>query len=78
MSAVGPAERLLMPAYLVRPKISKFRKVSLSHARELVDEFRGSPTATLIKILNAGFPILLERHGKDRRRWFRRSTIVPE
>jgi Zn-dependent peptidase ImmA (M78 family) len=73
------ASDLILPGYLVRPKISKLKKISLNHARELAEEFRASLTATLIKILNDNqFPILLVCHGKDRRLWFRRSSIIPE
>jgi hypothetical protein len=73
------ASDLILPGYLVRPKISKFKKVSLDLARELAEEFHASLTATLLKILNDNrFPILLVCHGKDRRRWFRRANIVPQ
>lgn len=73
------ASDLILPGYLVRPKILKFKKMTLGQARELADEFRASMTATLIKILNENrFPILLVCHGKDRRRWFRRAHMVPE
>lgn len=73
------ASDLILPSYLVRPKISKFKKVSLHSARELAEEFHASLTATLLKILNDNrFPILLVCHSKDRRRWFRRANMVPQ
>lgn len=73
------ASDLILPNYLVRPRIATFKKLSLNLVRELAEEFRASLTATLIKILNDNrFPILLVCHGKDRRRWFRRATMVPQ
>jgi Zn-dependent peptidase ImmA (M78 family) len=72
------ASDLILPGYLVRPKVQKLRKPTLAAVREIADEFKASMTATLIKILNEDrFPILLVCHGKDRRRWFRRANMVP-
>jgi hypothetical protein len=72
------ASDLVLPRYLVRPKILRLKKPSLALAREIADEFVASMTATLIKILNENrFPIVLVCHGKDRLRWFRRAGLVP-
>src|SRR5437899_2391434 len=74
--ALGDASDLILPGYLVRPVIAKFKKVTLAYAREIMEEFRASMTATLLRILNENsFPILVVCHGKDRRRWFRRADI---
>jgi len=73
------ASDLILPGYLVRPKITELKKVSLAYAHEIADDFKVSMTATLIKILNENrFPILLVCHGKDKRHWFRRANMVPE
>ena len=73
------ASDLILPGYLVRPKILKLKRPALAFAREIAEEFKASMTATLIKILNEDrFPIVLVCHGKDRRRWFRRATMVPQ
>ncbi len=73
------ASDLILPGYLVRPKILKLKKPNLAFAREIADEFKASMTATLIKMLNEDrFPILLVCHGKDQRRWFRRANMVPQ
>jgi Zn-dependent peptidase ImmA (M78 family) len=73
------ASDLILPGYLVRPRIVKLKKVTLAFAGEIADEFMASMTATLIKILTEDrFPILLVCHGKQRRRWFRRANMVPE
>lgn len=72
------ASDLLLPDYLVRPKIRKLKKPTLALAREIADEFTASMTATLIKILNENrFPIVLTCHGKAGLRWFRRAAMVP-
>jgi Zn-dependent peptidase ImmA (M78 family) len=73
------ASDLILPSYLVRPTIARFKKAALAYAREIMEEFKTSMTATLLKILNENyFPILLVCHGKDRRRWFRRADMVPK
>jgi hypothetical protein len=57
----------------------KLKRPTLAFARQIADEFNTSMTATLIKILNEDrFPIVLVCHGKGRRRWFRRATMVPQ
>ena len=72
------ASDLLLPGYLVRPKLAKLKKPSLASARDIANEFKASLTATLLKILNEDcFPMLLVCHGKDRRRWFRRADMIP-
>jgi Zn-dependent peptidase ImmA (M78 family) len=72
------ASDLILPGYLVRPRISKLKRPALAFVREIADEYSASITATLIKIVNEDrFPILLVCHGKDRRRWFRRANMVP-
>ena len=79
--ADGFASDLILPGYLVRPKIKKLRKATLAFAREIADEFKASMTATSIKMLSENqFLILLVCQGKDRRRWFRvrRANIVPQ
>ena len=73
------ASDLILPSYLVRPRINKLKKAALVHAREIAEEFNASMSATLLKILNEDrFPILVVCHGKDRRHWFRRANMVPQ
>jgi Zn-dependent peptidase ImmA (M78 family) len=72
------ASDLLLPPYLVRPLIIKLKKLTLAGIREIADSFQASATATLMKIVSEDrFPVLVVCHGKDRRRWFRRSNMVP-
>jgi len=72
------ASDLILPNYLLRPRLTKIKRVTLAAARELTEEFRASLTATLIKIVKANrFPLIVVCHGKKKRRWFRRSDMVP-
>jgi hypothetical protein len=72
------ASNLLLPRYLVRPKILKLKRPTLAAAHEIAEEFKASMTATLIRMVAEDcFPILLVCHGKDRRHWFRRATMIP-
>ena len=72
------ASDLILPGYLVRPKLAKLKRPTLAAAHEIADEFKASLTATLIRMVNQDcFPIVLVCHGKDRRRWFRRAEMVP-
>ncbi len=73
------ASDLVLPGYLVRPMITRLKKVTLASAGEIADEFQASRTATLLKILNENrFPVVLVCHGKDKRHWFRRASMIPE
>jgi hypothetical protein len=72
------AADLVLPSYLVLPYIRKLKKLTLAAVRDIATEFVASTTATLMRIVNEDrFPILVVCHGKDRRRWFRRSNMVP-
>ena len=72
------ASDLILPFYLLRPRLLKIKRVTLAGARDLAGEFRASLTATLIKIATADrFPIIVVCYGKKKRRWFRRSSLVP-
>ena len=53
------------------------KRLMLSAARELADEFCTSLTATLFKmaVLN-GVPMMIVCHNKERRRWFEPSKMI--
>jgi Zn-dependent peptidase ImmA (M78 family) len=73
------ASDLILPRYLFRPKVLKLKRPTLAFARQIADEFSASMTATLTKIVNEDrFPMVLVCHNKSRRRWFRRSMMVPQ
>ena len=72
------ASDLILPNYIIRPRIAQMKKLSLSGAREIADEFNASVTATLLKLADADyFPIVVVCHDRRRRRWFRRAPMVP-
>jgi Zn-dependent peptidase ImmA (M78 family) len=72
------ASDLIVPNYLLLPRLRKLRRVTLAAARELSGEFCASLTATLIKTVQSNhFPLVIVCHDKARRRWFRRADIVP-
>lgn len=72
------ASDLLLPNFMIRPRILKMRRLILATVREIADEFDVSLTATLLKLADSDrFPIILVCHNKQRRRWFHRAPIVP-
>jgi len=75
--ADGFASDLILPAYMVDPRLRKMKRLTLAAARELADEFCASLTATLFKmtLLNR-FPIMVVCHNKTRRRWFESAPMI--
>lgn len=72
------ASDLILPTFMVRPRIVKMKRPTLAAVREIADEFEVSDTATLLKIIDLDhFPILAVCHNKERRRWFRRAPMIP-
>jgi hypothetical protein len=73
------ASDLILPNYLFRPLAIKLKKPSLPLVREIAEDFKTSLTATLLKLVqNNLFPIILVCHTKSRRRWFRKSAMIPD
>jgi Zn-dependent peptidase ImmA (M78 family) len=71
------ASDLILPRYLLRPRMTKMKRLTLSIARKIADEFKASLTATLLSMADADyFPIVIVCHNKQRRRWFRRAPMV--
>ena len=74
------ASDLVLPNYLLDPRLWKIKRLTLVVARELADQFAASLTATLFKItLLNRFPIVIVCHNKTKRCWFERthdSTVV--
>jgi hypothetical protein len=69
---------LLLPNYLLHPRLRKIKQVTLFIAREIRDEYAASLTATLIKIVQSNlFPLIVVCHTKAGRRWFKRAPTVP-
>lgn len=72
------ASDLILPAFMVKPRLIKMKRPTLAAVREIADEFEASDTATLLKIIDLDqFPILAVCHNKERRRWFRRAPMIP-
>jgi Zn-dependent peptidase ImmA (M78 family) len=71
------ASDLLLPSYMLEPRLRKIKRPTLAAARDLVDEFEASLTATLFKmtVLNR-FPIIIVCHNKERRRWFEPAKMI--
>lgn len=72
------ASDLILPGFMVRPRMIKMKRPTLAAVREIADAFDASDTATLLKIIDLDhFPILAVCHNKERRRWFRRAPMIP-
>ena len=71
------ASDLILPNYMLRPRMMKMTRLSLSSAREIAEAFKTSLTATLLKLADADqYPIVIVCHNMQRRRWFRRAPMV--
>jgi hypothetical protein len=72
------ASDLILPNYLLHPRLRKIRRMTLAVAREIRDEFSASLTVTLLKTVQYNrFPLVVVCHNKRKRRWFRRADMVP-
>jgi hypothetical protein len=75
--ADGFASDLILPSYMVDPRLRKMKRLTLAAARELAEEFCTSLTATLFKITVLDrFPMVIVCHNKAERRWFERSKMI--
>jgi len=73
------AAQLLMPGYLLAPRLLAHPKLNFQTVRSIAEAFDTSRTATAIRLVEAGHaPSLLICHGMDGRKWFTRSPGVPE
>lgn len=71
------ASDLVLPNYLVVPRLRKLKRVTLEAAREIAEEFCTSLTATLLKVtLSNRFPIVIACYNKTKRRWFERAPMI--
>lgn len=73
------ASELVLPDYMVKPRVARIKRLSLSKVREVAEEFDVSDTATLLKIVSLNqLPIVAVCHSKYGRRWFQRARMVPD
>lgn len=71
------ASDLILPNYLLVPRLQKLKRVTLASAREVSDEFCASLTATLLKMtLSNRFPMSIVCYSKSKRRWFERAPMI--
>jgi Zn-dependent peptidase ImmA (M78 family) len=71
------ASDLILPNYLLIPRMRKLKRVTLASAREMSDEFCASLTATLLKMtLSNQSPIVIACYNKTKRRWFERAPMI--
>jgi Zn-dependent peptidase ImmA (M78 family) len=71
------ASDLILPNYLLVPRLKTIKKLTLAAARDLSDKFCASLTATLIKItLSNEFPMVIACYNKIKRRWFERAPMI--
>lgn len=71
------ASDLILPNYLLGLRLRKIKRLTLTAAREVADEYSASLTATLFKItLQNRFPIVIACYNKTRRRWFERAPMI--
>ena len=73
------AADLLLPRYLFVPASRQYAEASFRMVRELGNLFDASLTATAIRLVESRHsPVLLVCHGLEGRKWFTRSTDVPD
>ncbi len=71
------ASDLILPNYLLIPRIHKLKRVTLAAAREVSDQFCASLTAALLKMtLSNEFPMVIACYNKTKRRWFERAPMI--
>lgn len=73
------ASDLILPNFMLKPRMAKIRRASLGGIREISSEFEVSDTATLLKFVDSNvFPIMAVCHNKAGRGWFRRAHMIPK
>jgi len=72
------AANLLMPNYIFLPIAKEYSVHSFNSINELANAFNTSPIATAIRLVDSNtIPSILICHGKNGRKWFKRSTDIP-
>jgi hypothetical protein len=72
------ASDLILPSYLLRPRLQKLKRLTLARVREVAEEFKASTTATLLKFVKLNrYPLIVVCHDRNGRRWFQRSDMIP-
>ena len=72
------ASNLLLPNYIVRPYLNKFKKLNFDTIRKTAKSFGTSIPATAISLVERGsWPSVLVCNGQLGRKWFTRNTKIP-
>lgn len=68
---------LLMPSYLFRPILAAKKRITWKSVREVAGEFRCSPLATALRVVDLNFaPIMFVMLRGGRRVWFRGARDI--
>ncbi len=70
---------LLMPWFLFKPIAKTFSHADFNTVFQLSERFKTSIKATATRLIESNiFPAILIDHDQNKRRWFRRSTDIPQ
>ena len=73
------ASDLVLPGFLVAPLARRANRLTLSLVDEIAGQFRTTKSATTLKLLQLGeFPSVVIKYDLSGRRWFKRSSLVPD
>jgi hypothetical protein len=77
--ADGYAADLLLPPYLVRPRLDVKTPPRFKQIEELAGSFRSSILASALRLVDlTPYDVVLVCHNQSGRRWFRRGPRVPD
>ncbi|WP_354214074.1 MULTISPECIES: ImmA/IrrE family metallo-endopeptidase [unclassified Bradyrhizobium] len=73
------ASDLILPNFMVLPRLRKMKRLTLAASRELADEFDVSLTTTLVKMIALNhFPMVIVCHNRRDRVWYKTSPMIAE
>jgi hypothetical protein len=71
------ASDLILPNFMVLPRLRKMKRLTLSASRELAEEFDVSLTATLVKMTALDhFPMVIVCHNRRERVWYKAAPMI--
>lgn len=77
--ADGYAADLLLPRYLVEPRLDRKSRPSFKQVEEIATAFRTSVPATALRFVDlTPYDVILVCHNQQGRRWFKRGPRIPE
>jgi Zn-dependent peptidase ImmA (M78 family) len=73
------ASDLILPNFMVLPRLRKMKRLTLAASRELAEEFDVSLTATLFKMTALiHFPMVIVCHNKEERVWWKAAPMIQQ